>query len=162
MSHSICRKCSINCLFPGALNVGFRSVSISRGSLSRGRCQLFPTCISACSLCTCLKDATSFLFTWNNLSDIGVLLTSTCNRDRPNFVFGAETADLPVSDQFRFRYFHFLLSFVFGPISFSVRYRFRHNPKLPEIFVSCKPSRIFLCATIKWGALMIRGVSTIG
>src|SRR6218665_3741652 len=26
------------------------------------------------------------------------------SRDRPNFVFVAETADLPVSDQFRFRY----------------------------------------------------------
>src|SRR6218665_3797671 len=33
-------------------------------------------------------------------------------------------------------------SFVFG-FSFSAQFRFRQSPKLKEVFISCKPSRIF-------------------
>src|SRR6218665_3890698 len=34
-------------------------------------------------------------------------------------------------------------SFVFGPNSFSAHYRFWQSPKLKEVFISCKSSRIF-------------------
>src|SRR6218665_1350183 len=74
-------------------------------------------------------------------------------RDRPNFVyvfvFGSETADLPVSGLFRIRFFSFLghfrfrPSFVFGLLWFSA------YPKLQQVFVSCKPSRILCVQPLK-------------
>lgn len=45
--------------------------------------------------------------------------TKLSNRDRLNFVFVAESADQPGSDQFRFRYLRFCI------FSFSVQIRFR-------------------------------------
>src|SRR6218665_4229828 len=57
------------------------------------------------------------------LPRISNYINKLCNRDRPNFVFvfvfGPETADLPVSGLFRIRFF------VFGTFSFSAWFRFR-------------------------------------
>src|SRR6218665_3388347 len=71
------------------------------------------------------------------------------NRDRPNFVyvfvFGPETADLPVSGLFRIRFFRFWDIFVFGLVSFSVYCAFRHIRNCNKYSYPANRPESFVC-----------------
>src|SRR6218665_1895654 len=124
-----------------------RGVTGSGGCMRIGptKCPLSSTCLPLMQRSYRFLDQ-NFVFGWNKNWKFCVNI-----RDRPNFcfVFGAETADLPGSAQFCFRYFRF------SKVSFSVHCCFRRSLKL-------KSFRLLQTVADLLSATIGRGVSLIG